>query len=221
MCSFSCKLYSCIISLFFININVSVCEPTRIRLVTWNAADNKEMFGGFTDAAIDNVLGLVNTSREQMPGIYALAIEENCWMCNEENWIKFGHRFQERINKRSSPTKYKLIGVQGTRKSGFCEAGCSLKTHGSTLIVVIAKGTFASTHVGIRLNSECSSKYIPNKEKGKLVGNHSLSTDRAFFFWEGGGAGTMLSVRADSYAFHGSWHEDYRDWIRINFNWNT
>ena len=124
----------------------------KIRLITWNVDDNSRMGGSFTDNAIDRVLGLDRqSSANRQPSMYAIGLQENCWMCNRKNLRKLAHRFLSRINERvkSRETGYEIVGVQATRNSSRCEFMCySLGTHGTTALIVIATKLYFVSHRG-------------------------------------------------------------------------
>ena len=146
---------------------VTTSPTDKIRVITWNVNDNSRMEGSFTDDAIDNVLGL-KTARLSKPAIYAIGLQENCWMCNRKNFGKLADRFLTRINDNIKPkeTGYEVVGVQATRNSSMCEYMCHFGTHGTTALVVIATKGYTTSFTGFRQNSGCHGALVKNKEKG-------------------------------------------------------
>lgn len=140
---------------------------SRVRIVTWNTGDNNNMKDGFTDDALDKILGLDRTIEDaDMPSIYAIGLQQQCWMCNKKNLPKIGKAFLTRINQANVSTKYEVVAVEGTRMRNQCEKGCTLGTHGSTVIVVIAKMDYVDDQVTFHQTNGCSNKMIPNPERG-------------------------------------------------------
>jgi len=135
-----------------------------VRVVTWNVADNTKMDGGFTDKAIDTVLGLDRVGRN-MPELYAIGLQENCWMCSKQNFHKIGERFLQRINHKA-PHKYKVIDIYGTRVNSMCESECLLSLHGSTILLVIGQISISASSKSFNQIHGCSSNIPRNHEKG-------------------------------------------------------
>lgn len=161
------------VTLFLLLFSRERCESkakakatlSKLRVVTWNVAMNKQMGGGFTNTAIDRVLGLDAATNKTMPAIYAIGLQEDCWSCNQKSWPRIADRFLQRINSKGSRRKYRVIGVEGTRANHFCQLGCLLM-HGSVVLIVIAKHNLGRTALSFRHNEGCSSKFIANVEKG-------------------------------------------------------
>lgn len=154
---------------------------TKIRVMTWNVADNGGMEGSFTDAAIDDVLGL---SGMDIPSIYAIGLQENCWNCNTQNLAEIGKKFLSRINRKAR-IKYVVIGIYATRMSRKCELGCKFNTHGTTVLLVIGKVSLGATYSALRQNYGCSSKFIPNEEKGIAAMKIRLKRGKTICFGAG------------------------------------
>ena len=83
----------------FLILQQSVYSQIHIRIATWNVGDNQHMSGSFMDAAIDKVLGLdlVNVPKE-MPDVYVVGLQQECWLCNQHHLPMLAQRFNERIN---------------------------------------------------------------------------------------------------------------------------
>lgn len=146
---------------FLLHVLVSgVCGLT-VRVVTWNVADNKKMDDGFTDAAIDKVLGLKEAG---LADVYAIGLQEQCWECNEGNFPKIGNKFLNRIKKKEKG--YEVVHIEGTRESGWCEWGCKIGTHGTTLLVLIARNGLVTKIKDFHRNDDCSDSTPENDEKG-------------------------------------------------------
>jgi len=151
----------------------------KIRIVTWNVADNGDMGGSFLVNAIDAVLGLYQgTTVQEMPDIYAIGLQEQCWECNVNAMVKIAERFLERIQIVAQD--YEVVGVEGTRESSVCELGCSLVgTHGTTALVVIARRGLVTSHASFHRNDGCSSAhFIENDEKGVAYMTMSLAAGK-------------------------------------------
>jgi len=121
---------------------VSADDP-RIRLVTWNVADNSKMAGGFDDAAIDRVLGL---GEGQLSDLYAIGLQEQCWQCNEQDMMDIPNKFLRRLNQHG---QFVVVGIEGTRESMWCEWGCLIGTHGSTFVLVLAREALVKEANGV------------------------------------------------------------------------
>ena len=162
------------------------------KVVTWNVADNDRMDGSFTDAAIDDVLGL-SKSNTEIPSLFAIGLQENCYKCDKDKMAKLSQRFLYRIN-RNMNDKYSVIGTQGTRMSGWCEWGCKFGTHGSSILIVIGKHELGATSDVFSYTEDCSSKLIPNKEKGMAAVKVELLDGRSVCF-----ANAHLDSKKSSY----------------------
>ena len=148
--------------LYFLTLCAS-SNAIKVRIVTWNVADNTRMNGGFLDAAIDNVLGLLDD--DELADMYAVGLQENCWKCNEGNLMQIGAKFLQRIDKKKK-NEYEVLGVMGTRMSSTCELKCIVNFHGTTAIFVIARKLLSASPQLFRHNDGCSVNFIANKEKG-------------------------------------------------------
>merc|ERR1712212_1115460 len=137
------------------NINA---DPV-LRMITWNVADNEGMGGQFTDDAIDAVLGL-DGKQTQTAEIYAIDLQEQCWMCNKKNMLKISNAFLGRLKAYGV---YKVEGIQGTRMDDDCEDSCP-KSHGTTAILVIARHGIVKAHKQHHYTQGCSDK--GSQEKG-------------------------------------------------------
>merc|ERR1712212_1219379 len=143
------------------NINA---DPV-LRMITWNVADNEGMGGKFTDDAIDAVLGLDGNLLEkgekpQTAEIYAIGLQEQCWMCNKKNMLKISNAFLGRLKTYGV---YKVEGIEGTRMDDDCEDSCP-KSHGTTAILVIARHGIVKAHKQHHYTQGCSDK--GSQEKG-------------------------------------------------------
>merc|ERR1712168_845119 len=136
------------------NINA---DPV-LRMITWNVADNTGM-GGFTDDDIDAVLGL-DGKQPQTAEIYAIGLQEQCWMCNKKNMLKISNAFLGRLNTYGV---YEVEGIEGTRMDDDCEDSCP-KSHGTTAILVIARHGIVKAHKQHHYTQGCSDK--GSQEKG-------------------------------------------------------
>ena len=138
-----------------------------IRVVTWNVEDNEFAEGkGFTEESIDAVLGL--DTKDVMPSIYAVGLQENCWMCNGENMDSIWKLFLKRIKAKDA--NYQFIALEATKNTkkgamATCEKQCAkMGKHGTTLVMVFAKNSVVPQ--GIRratrfhLNDKCSSQQL-------------------------------------------------------------
>ena len=63
-------------------------------------------------------------------------------------------------------TNYEVVHMEGTRESNFCALGSMLGTHGTTLLVVIAKKNLVKSHSDFHVNDHCSASFPENNEKG-------------------------------------------------------
>jgi len=150
-------------SLLVLAFASSVVADVKIRVVTWNVKDNEWADDGFTDESIDDVLGL--NKGGELASIYAVGLQENCWSCDDDELPEIGSKFLARI-ARKARAGYEFVGIYGTRMSGYCEWKCKFGTHGTTLVLVIAKKGLVTGAQKFHQNDDCSSKTIPNSEKG-------------------------------------------------------
>ena len=123
-----------------LTLTIGLVDGLKIRIVTWNVennywAPNKE---GYTDASIDQVLGLNGNERFPM---YAVGLQENCWKCSQGKLELIGEKFVARLNVKTN-VKYKVVGVHGVRQKLACGMLCTLgngKYHGNTIVMLLAK----------------------------------------------------------------------------------
>jgi len=137
-----------------------------LRMITWNVADNKGMNGGLNVHAMDAVLGL-NVPQLKLADIYAIGLQENCWMCDTQNMRNIANAFLQRLMVKSFSLRsgsYEVVGIQGTRMFRHCETECKINRHGTTAIVVVAKKGIVSAHKQQRFTQGCSA--MRNVEKG-------------------------------------------------------
>merc|ERR1739844_635885 len=137
------------------NINA---DPV-LRMITWNVADNTGMGNKFTDDDIDAVLGLVG-KQPQTAEIYAIGLQEQCWMCNKKNMLKISNAFLGRLKAYGV---YEVKGIEGTLMDDDCEGSCP-KSHGTTAILVIARHGIVKAHKQHHYTQGCSDK--GSQEKG-------------------------------------------------------
>jgi len=141
------------------NINA---DPV-LRMITWNVADNTGMdnmgMDKFTDDDIDAVLGL-DGKQPQTAEIYAIGLQEQCWMCNKKNMLKISNAFLGRLKAYGV---YEVKGIEGTRMDDDCEDSCP-KSHGTTAILVIARHGIVKAHKQHHYTQGCSDK--GSQEKG-------------------------------------------------------
>jgi len=137
------------------NINA---DPV-LRMITWNVADNTGMGDQFTDDDIDAVLGL-DGKQPQTAEIYAIGLQEQCWMCNKKNMLKISNAFLGRLKTYGV---YEVKGIEGTRMDDDCEGSCP-KSHGTTAILVIARHGIVKAHKQHHYTQGCSDK--GSQEKG-------------------------------------------------------
>jgi len=137
-----------------------------LRMITWNVADNKGMNGRLNIHAMDAVLGL-NVPQPKLADIYAIGLQDNCWMCDTQNMRNIAHAFRQRLMvtwfSRRGGT-YDVVGIQGTRMFRHCETECRIGSHGTTAIVVVAKRGIVTAHKQKRFIKGCSAR--GNVEKG-------------------------------------------------------
>merc|ERR1712181_165996 len=160
--------FSSIILVFF--FSAFVCgdseKPPILRMITWNVADNSDMEEGFDDGAIDKLLGVDELEEGQQPAdIFAVGLQEQCWQCNEDEMMDIPRAFLNRLHLHGLGP-YEVIGVEGTRESGWCELGCKLGTHGTTALFVLAKQGLILDHKSFHHNDGCSDRFPENDEKG-------------------------------------------------------
>jgi len=137
-----------------------------LRMITWNVADNKGMNGRLNVHAMDAVLGL-NVPQSKLADIYAIGLQENCWMCNTQNMRNIANAFRQRLMVKSFSLRsgtYEVVGIQGTRMFRHCETECKMNRHGTTAIVVVAKKGIVWAHKQQRFTQGCSA--MRNVEKG-------------------------------------------------------
>lgn len=152
----------------------SVELPT-LRVITWNVADNSGMEDGFNAGAVDKVLG---KDGGQVADIFAVGLQEQCWQCNEDDMMDIPRAFLRRLNGQGLGD-FEIVGIEGTRESSWCEWGCSLGTHGTTTLLVIARRGFVSQHEGFHRNDGCSDSFPENDEKGVAYMRLALSTGKS------------------------------------------
>lgn len=158
--------------------NVVYTTASKVRVVTWNVNDNKKM-NGFWDSAIDKVLGLKSSN---MADVYAIGLQENCWNCDMNEFSKLSKKFLDRINQ-FKVFQYEVIGVEGSRESNVCERFCKLfNTHGSTILIVIAKKHLVHSKKGFHWNDGCSHQFFENDEKGVAAMKLKLSDGKSLCF---------------------------------------
>ena len=159
--------------------------PLKIRIVTWNVADNDWAEGkGFTPDSIKAVLGL--DTDDAMPDIYAVGLQEQCWGCTPNSKVgdfpKITKVFLDRLNKDKKGS-YKHISSYATKMSvgsyaklqPSCETQCMHpKSHGTSALLIFAKSKGVIAKEGnvaqkFHLNDGCSSQQKPffrDAEKG-------------------------------------------------------
>lgn len=133
----------------------------KIRVVTWNVSDNEK---SFSETNMINVLGLNKLKKSHTEDIFAIGLQENCWMCNPKNLHHIADRFLKIINKKSS-SKYGVIAIEGTHNTTRCEGSCKL-FHGSSIVLVIAKISLGNRSKTFIHRGTCSANLYKNKEKG-------------------------------------------------------
>lgn len=128
-------------------------------------------------------LGLDRTVDEKdMACIYAIGLQQQCWMCNKKNLINIGKAFANRINKANITTKYQVVGVEGTRMRNLCEKGCTLGTHGSTVLVIVAKIGLVPYQLPFHQTNGCSNKMVPNPERGVAAVKLNVTSGKTICF---------------------------------------
>jgi len=156
----------------------STKEPLKLRMITWNVADNSGMPAGFDDGAIDQLLGKHDFVGGRAAEIFAIGLQEQCWQCNEDEMMDIPLAFLKRLNNRGLGT-YDIVGVEGTRESNWCEMGCKFGTHGTTALFVIARRGLVTEHKSFHRNDGCSDKFPENDEKGVAYMRFVLSSGKS------------------------------------------
>jgi len=150
-----------------------------LRMVTWNVADNSRMDDGFTDQAIDQLLGIgAEKAGQRVEDIFAVGLQEQCWQCNYDDMMDIGQTFLRRLNLKY-PGVFEIIGIEGTRESNWCELGCKAGTHGTTALLVIAKKGVVTSHRSFHRNDGCSDRIVENDEKGVAYMQVTLNTGQS------------------------------------------
>jgi len=133
--------------------------PQLLRMVTWNVADNSAMNKKIEPEAMDILLGLKNHKKNQpVADIFAVGLQENCWLCDKKSQIKIPEAFLSRL-----PGGYEVIRIKATKESACTVHGiCAM--HGTTALFVIAKKGVVKSHKAFNYLSGCSK--LLNHEKG-------------------------------------------------------
>jgi len=160
----------CFLCLFAVIVTPIKVENLKIWVATWNVADNKQMDGKLDNYALKLLLGLNDTT--QNADVYAVSLQENCYLCNSGNKEKLANEFLKLLNNPTNlgnQRPYTYIGTSMTRDSSVCETvSCNVGLHGTVLTMVLARqGVIRSS--SIIKNTQCKTGLLGfggNEEKG-------------------------------------------------------
>lgn len=97
--------------------------------------------------------------------MYAVSLQEDCFLCNSNDIPKIAAIFLNALH-REGQFQYELVGSSATRLSSTCESiACSSGLHGTTVMFVLARKGMASQLSSFHTN-KCSRAFIRNAEKG-------------------------------------------------------
>jgi len=162
------QLFWCLVvalSLFLASASAQI--EKSVRFVSWNVEDNKYMDGGFDLLVIRQLLGLqeYNVSEKAYFDIYAITLQENCYLCDNDKAHRFANIFLDLLNHEKHYI-YDVVGQSRTRDSSTCESvACNTGQHGTTHLLIIAKRGMASYIDSFHVN-KCSDGFFKNAEKG-------------------------------------------------------
>ena len=79
-------------------------------------------------------------------------------------------------------SNYEVVHIEATRESRWCEWLCNFGTHGSTILVVIAKRNLIRSFNAFHRNDDCSDATPQNDEKGVAAVKVTLSNSKSVCF---------------------------------------
>merc|ERR1712141_809318 len=101
--------------------------------------------------------------------MYVIGLQQECWKCNAKNLPKLADRFKARINEQDGRNSYEIVGIGRRRETKRCEEMCTLGTHGTLVLIEIARKGVVKSHLTFKATEDCTGQVPHGIDTGVIA----------------------------------------------------